>query len=739
MISPSAQLQLGEGSFGRLYGTGRPVYASSSEHHTLTQQLDMLTEQAAHQEQLAQRRAQAQLAQQLAPLLHAGTEAATKHTHAQRDEAAARALLAPAHAALSPDQLTAAEQDIRRHIGALQALLPDEARADQLVGELQRIEDERTRLTDDLGDSTARLEQAPELRAALNTRMEAARTAEEESRGLDTQLASLTTRLTAARHRVEQQLQADELTRRLTQAQTATRTAAQEHIGIRRRRTDGMAAELASQLTDGDACPVCGSLTHPAPAAPHPDQPTAADEQAAEARHTQAGQTEDDLQLELRKALERVGTARGTAGGDISVADLTTEHDALKQRLAEALAHAADAGPATEELAALERELDLLTRTHREAEKRLAAADATYDPLAAQREELDQRLTKARAGARTLTARITDLTQSAHHLVAAADTARATTRAADEDRQANTTASEAATTHGFASREAAEDALLTDTELQAIDKEINTWREQRAALTIRLEDADLAAAAAEPTADLTTATAELEAATTRHTQAANTADSAATRTTALADRTAQLDAHTRRLEPLEHSYRTADHLHGMISGTSPSNHLRMQLEAYVLAARLEEVVAAANTRLTRMSDHRYTLAHSDHRASHGARSGLGLKINDAWTGRDRDTDTLSGGESFFASLSLALGLADVVTAESGGQALDTLFIDEGFGTLDEDTLHDVLDVLDSLRAHDRTVGLISHVPELRRRITHRLHVRKDTTGSTLHQLTATAE
>ncbi|WP_309544641.1 hypothetical protein [Streptomyces sp. M7] len=86
-----------------------------------------------------------------------------------------------------------------------------------------------------------------------------------------------------------------------------------------------------------------------------------------------------------------------------------------------------------------------------------------------------------------------------------------------------------------------------------------------------------------------------------------------------------------------------------------------------------------------------------------------------------------------------MGLADIVTAEAGGQALDTLFIDEGFGTLDEDTLHQVLDVLDSLRAHDRTVGLISHVPELRRRITQRLHISKNIDGSTLTHLTEAAE
>ncbi|MFD6791573.1 SbcC/MukB-like Walker B domain-containing protein, partial [Streptomyces anthocyanicus] len=184
---------------------------------------------------------------------------------------------------------------------------------------------------------------------------------------------------------------------------------------------------------------------------------------------------------------------------------------------------------------------------------------------------------------------------------------------------------------------------------------------------------------------------------------------------------------------------TARHLAELVTGTSPSARVRMQLEAYVLAARLEEVVTAANTRLNIMSEGRYTLSHSDHQAPRGARSGLGLQITDSWTGRPRKTDTLSGGESFFASLSLALGLADVVTHESGGNPLDTLFIDEGFGTLDEDTLHKVLDVLDSLRAHDRTVGVISHVPELRRRIPHRLHVRKNPTGSTLAHLTEAAE
>ncbi|MGW8851763.1 SbcC/MukB-like Walker B domain-containing protein, partial [Streptomyces xiamenensis] len=113
--------------------------------------------------------------------------------------------------------------------------------------------------------------------------------------------------------------------------------------------------------------------------------------------------------------------------------------------------------------------------------------------------------------------------------------------------------------------------------------------------------------------------------------------------------------------------------------------------------------------------------------------GLGLHVLDAWTGRPRDTATLSGGESFFVSLALALGLADVVAAEAGGQRLDTLFIDEGFGSLDEQSLDEVLDVLDSLREQDRAVGIVSHVPDLRTRIPTQLEVIKTARGSTVRK------
>jgi exonuclease SbcC len=157
----------------------------------------------------------------------------------------------------------------------------------------------------------------------------------------------------------------------------------------------------------------------------------------------------------------------------------------------------------------------------------------------------------------------------------------------------------------------------------------------------------------------------------------------------------------------------------------------MTLRSYVLAARLEEVAVAASARLHRMSQGRYSFVHSDSAGARGTRGGLSLDVLDDYSGRSRPAKTLSGGESFLASLSLALGLADVVANETGGALLDTLFVDEGCGTLDSDTLDIVMNTLDELRGGGRVVGLVSHVEELRQRIPTRLRVRKARTGSTL--------
>lgn len=156
----------------------------------------------------------------------------------------------------------------------------------------------------------------------------------------------------------------------------------------------------------------------------------------------------------------------------------------------------------------------------------------------------------------------------------------------------------------------------------------------------------------------------------------------------------RLAEHSARYAAVDAELRTLGQLAAALSGDNARN---LSLSRFVLAARLDEVTVAASERLLAMSSGRYRLRRTD-AVRHGARAaGLDLVVDDAYAGVERPVQSLSGGEMFLASLSLALGLADVVQARAGGLYLESLFIDEGFGTLDDETLDQVLRVLESLR------------------------------------------
>jgi len=154
---------------------------------------------------------------------------------------------------------------------------------------------------------------------------------------------------------------------------------------------------------------------------------------------------------------------------------------------------------------------------------------------------------------------------------------------------------------------------------------------------------------------------------------------------------------------------------------SSMNRRRMTLQSYAVQRRFESVLEAASIHLNRMSGGKYTLELDD-LAKGNAQSGLGIKINDAWSGQSRDPRSLSGGETFYAALALALGLADVVRDEAGGTQLETLFVDEGFGSLDQESLQLVLEQLDALRSGGRIVGVVSHVTEMKDWVQDRVEV-----------------
>ena len=143
----------------------------------------------------------------------------------------------------------------------------------------------------------------------------------------------------------------------------------------------------------------------------------------------------------------------------------------------------------------------------------------------------------------------------------------------------------------------------------------------------------------------------------------------------------------------------------------------------------KQVVAAANVRLNTLTEGMFTLRCKGTARDLRSQAGLDMEVLDRGTGQWRDVSTLSGGESFMASLALALGLSDVVQARSGGIRLDAMFIDEGFGSLDENALNHALELLNSLAGGKRLIGVISHMPELKERIERRIEIRKTLTGS----------
>lgn len=300
---------------------------------------------------------------------------------------------------------------------------------------------------------------------------------------------------------------------------------------------------------------------------------------------------------------------------------------------------------------------------------------------------------------------------------------------AEEVLAAEQAARQALSTNGFDRAEAATSAALQGDVIRELRRSVRSVDDRRAAAAATLADEHVVAVMARPPVDL----GIFEDVAARCRSRLKAAQQAQTRAETSARAFGQLAVLlTERVGALGPAVTATDQLSDLadtVAGLGGNNSLRMRLSSFVLAARLEKVAVLANERLAILGEGRYQLQHSDSLAGGGRRSGLGLVVQDLWTGQVRDTSSLSGGESFMASLALALGLADAVREESGGFDLQTLFIDEGFGTLDDESLEQVLSVLDGLRDGGRVVGVVSHVSDLRTRIPVQISVSKGATGS----------
>jgi exonuclease SbcC len=520
-----------------------------------------------------------------------------------------------------------------------------------------------------------------------------------------------------------------------------------EHAGLlteaarlRIARIDGMRAELAATLVDGAPCPVCGSLDHPELCELRGEQVTREQEETADAEAAAASERAEMIGARLGAADERVATlsARLTEAGFAAAADpawLQAELRQLETTSHELQAEAAELAAAAARLGDLQLKLDALDQDIAAAEQRLAGQgeqreSARHQAAAAEQRSARHRETLAAQldGQPDLDSALAAVRAAADALTAAADAADAAARAAQDDERAAALAAAAAAAAGFDGLDSVRQALRKPSVRAAADQAIREHEAKAEAVAELLADPDLEVPL-DPPADVAGAVTATEAARKLHDDAVAAGDRAVHKAEQLADLAPALAARLRELEPVADRAAQARSLADLAAGGG-ANTLRMTLSSFVLAARLEEVAAAASERLLKMTSGRYSLVHTDARRGAG-RSGLGLLACDTWTGVDRDTSTLSGGETFLASLALALGLADVVTAEAGGTRIEALFVDEGFGSLDEDTLEEVMTVLDGLREGGRMVGIVSHVAELRQRIPAQVRVHKGQAGSHL--------
>ena len=527
---------------------------------------------------------------------------------------------------------------------------------------------------------------------------------------------------------------------------TVARTALHTEQRLRERRIAGLAGELGAALTPGAPCPVCGAADHPAVAQPQDDHPSAEAVDAAAAATRAADQdlaaAAADLAVE-RAELERLtGLLAGRTAEDV---------ERLRADAASRVRAAHDAADAVRDLEQRRQTHDdatrALERERNDVDTRRAVLRST---AAAETERLDTDAAQVQAALRaaaehldpcpdTLGAAVHALAARAALLTQVVDADDRSAAAADDLAARAAETGRALAEHGFPDVSAARAAALAPDERDRLQQAVADAERERAVVDAGLAEPAVVAAADDDAAGL-----DVDAARAERARAVAALDDVTRRATTAADRA---DAAERCLVDLVRAVRARDdrsarsraivRLADVAAGVTAVNPSGITLGTYVLMRRFEDVVAAANDRLRGMLAGRFTLETSDEResGSRARRTGLALAVHDHTTDTVRDPRSLSGGETFTVSLCLALGLADVVQAEAGGVSLGTLFVDEGFGTLDPETLDDVIGQLSRLTAGGRQVGIVSHVEELKQRIPERIEVRR--TGSGGSRVTTT--
>ncbi len=715
----------------RALSEGRALAEAQAEYARVSATLAELT---ASEEAIASDRelaGQARRALAVAPL-DAAEASARARLEASGDQVAA---LSPAlgdedsidSASLTPEAVAAfgeRAQDLRDEATRTRGSLKEALDVERSLPEA-RIQIDSLRSQHE--QASARIASIEAEREALPLRIEQATEALRLMRADADTLPEAASALRALNERLDASMQADLLRSALLGASDELREATVAAKLANAAAADGhdlwiaqSASALARELEEDMPCPVCGSTAHPNPA-------PAADGEITREQVAELDQARDRAEAALRDAqarhqdlVRRIAQLNEVAGAPTPT--LETERDRAAELVAKLEALSPQITEIEEALTQERTRLDGLTDS-------LASAREAAASLASTLQERESALAAAEARVEAERADFTSLDERAAHLDERAHRAAALAAACADWENARA---------AFAQAQRSIADALDEQGLEA-----DTWRSlllplpQVEALEARVaahEKALFAAREALASERLTRAAAasapDLEALTETARKTEEDAALAARASGILEQHCAQLDAARASLEQALEALGLAREQAGPIrrladiaAASGPENLASTPLSAWVLIARLEEVLAAANPRLAAISSGRYELVSVPDDGTASRKSGLGLAIIDHDTDALRSPRTLSGGETFYTSLALALGLADVVSAEAGGVELRTMFIDEGFGSLDSHTLSLVMAQLQALRCAGRTVGVISHVEEMATQIADQIQVR----------------
>lgn len=529
-----------------------------------------------------------------------------------------------------------------------------------------------------LSEAQAALEQAEKALPEAETRMKEAESRGVEIHALLAQAKQMedclpvlgeVERLKAALDTQKRELQ--RLTEDSSRAQAAY-TAAQNSYYL------SQAGLLARELKAGQPCPVCGSTAHPCPAQITPETVTRqALEQAAKRRETaEKAQSDAATRLAANQAAldEREDRLRALKiGADETQQRLAARIDAAHQAAADR-----------------QREIDAARSAYQALDKRKTAAQSAVDAAQKQLAALEKDL-------------------------------RAQTEAFEQKRAA----------HGFEDEASYRLAKRTNADIERLDREIRNYDEQKRTLAAQTHELEDKLSGRQRT-DLAALQNRQAAALDRQAKAENAEKAMVRKLTLHESAEREIRQANAAIQKKRGKWQIIQELYTCCAGIAAGNpRAKLTFEAYVQQYYFRFVVAAANKRLTRLTDGMFTLRVMREAANRVSQSGLDLEVLDRSTGQARDVSTLSGGESFLASLALALGLSDAVQSQSGQIRMDAMFIDEGFGSLDENALRSSIDVLLELADGKRLIGIISHVQELEERIDKQIVVTKTPNGSTV--------